>query len=640
MRSTKFKKNLIAAFLTLLLVSVALSLSYSRVLDVYELPTLDLRYKLRPKVQIDDKIVIIEISDDSIRKIGSWPFDRKYHALLVKALSYGGAKQIIFDVFFSEAKKGDDDFARAVKEAGNVYMPYVFDITEKEDAPIPIAAGYEARLLAKLASACKGTGHINIIPDIDGKFRRIPPFIKWHNRLYPHIGFLAAANFLGFSRDSIKMVQQRFISLNKKIKIPLDLNSNIIINFPGRWVDTYRHYSYIDVLTSYVAGLEGKKGVLDLEELKDSICFIGITATAAPDIHPSPFESLYPGVGIHASLFNSMIFKKFISRVSRVSNLLILIILGIITFVTTIKSRKLLSFLYLFGMLFSFFLVGVVLFAVFGLWIDIFYPIIASTMLYLGLTFRKYIVEMHKREVIENELSIAKDIQQSFLPKAKPGIEGVAIEAKMLTAHQVGGDLYDFIDISRKKAGVMIGDVSGKGVPAALYMAKVVSEFKSYAKEGLASNAVLKLNDRLVQESGSNLFVTLSYLIFDMEKRTLNFSIGGHLPTLMFREGEEEPRYLDLKEGMPLGLMESSFSDDTIEIKKGDLFILYTDGVTEAMNKRRKMFGTEKLADIVRTNRTRPLRDIVDLIHKEVRIYEGRLPQHDDITVVAIRVDQ
>ena len=291
-------------------------------------------------------------------------------------------------------------------------------------------------------------------------------------------------------------------------------------------------------------------------------------------------------------------------------------------------------------MLFSFFLVAVALFALFGLWIDIFYPIIASTVLYLGLTFRKYIVEVHKREVLENELSIARDIQQSFLPKAKPRIEGVAIDAKMLAARQVGGDLYDFIDISRKKAGVMIGDVSGKGVPAALYMAKVVSEFKSYAKEGLASNAVLKLNDRLVQESGSNLFVTLTYLIFDMEKRTLNFSIGGHLPTLMLREGEEEPRFLDLKEGMPLGLMESSFSDDTIEIKKGDLFILYTDGVTEAMNKKREMFGTEKLVDIVRTNRTKDLKEIVDLIHKEVRIYEGRLPQHDDITVVVMRIEE
>lgn len=636
----KIKKELASAVFIILLTCFTLLLSYIRALDVYELQTLDLRYRLRPQPKINNKIVIVEISDDSIRKIGSWPFDRKYHALLVKALKYAGARQIIFDIFFSEKKEGDDEFAEAVKEAGNVYMPYVFDLAQRHDTAMPIAKDFEVKLLRKFSNASRGTGHINIIPDPDGKFRRIPPFIKLKNVSYPHLSFLAACDYLGFSLDSIEMIPQKRISLDKNINIPLDINSNIIVNFPGRWVDTFRHYSYIDILTSYISILEGKKSILNLQELKDAVCFIGLTATAEPDLHPSPFEATYPGVGVHTSLFNSMIFNKFISRASKLANLFILIFLGIVTSVITFRSRKFLSFLYLFGILICFFAISITLFAILGLWIDVFYPIIVSTLIYLGLTFRKYIIETHRIEILENELSIAKDIQQSFLPKVKPKVEGISIEAKMLTARQVGGDLYDFIDISTKKGGIMIGDVSGKGVPAALYMAKVVSEFKSYAKEGAASSAILRLNNRLVSESGSNLFVTLTYLIFDMEKRTLNFSMGGHLPTLMLREGEFKPRFLDLKEGMPLGLMEGSFTDDTIEVKKGDLFILYTDGVTEAMNSKKEMFGEKRLVDIIIRNRDSSLSSIVDAVHEEVSRYEGRLPQHDDITVIAIRVEE
>ena len=422
------------------------------------------------------------------------------------------------------------------------------------------------------------------------------------------------------------------------MRINLDTHSNIIVNFPGKWVDTFRHYSYVDILTSYMSALEGEKGIVDLSELKDAICFVGITATAAPDSHPSPFESLYPGVGVHASLFNSMIYRKFISRVSRWTNIIILIVLAFLTYFCTTKSRKLLSLIYIVVLAVAFFVLALLLFFFFGIWINVFYPMTIIFLLYLVITFRKYIFEMHKREVLENELSIARNIQQSFLPKEKPEVTGIELEAQMLTARQVGGDLYDFVTISDKKAGIMIGDVSGKGVPAALYMAKVVSEFKAYAKEENASTVLLKLNDRLVAESGSNLFVTVAYLIFDMEKKIMNFSLGGHLPTVMLRKGEKDARLLDLKEGMPLGLMEGVFSDGNIDIKSGDLFILYTDGVTEAMNAKHEMFGEKQLVDIAKRHRSDGVVQIVKAIHDAVEKYEGKLPQHDDITVIAIRI--
>lgn len=640
MLKTRYKERLNAFLPAALITFAILFLSYDRVFDGHELETLDLRYKIRSLHRhIDKKIIIIEISDDSIKKIGSWPFDRKWHSLLIKALCHGGAKQITFDIFFSEPKPGDPEFIKAVNEAGNVYMPYVFDLyPERKGDIMPVAKDFEIKPLEDLARASKGTGHINIVPDIDGKFRRIPPFIKMKDKLYPHISVLAAANYLNISKDRIKIIPQKYLMIGD-IKIPLDLYSNIIVDFPGKWNETFRRYSYIDVIKSYSLMFENEKGPVNLDDFKDAICLVGLTATAEPDVHPSPLESLYPGVGIHASLYNSIFYKAFIKRASKPANLSILILLGIITIIVTRRSKTVLSFLYVIGIVLIFFITATALFSFYGLWIDVFYPVIFLVLLYLGLTFRKYMTELHMVEVMEKELLIARNIQRSFLPKTKPKISGLEIDAKMLTARQVGGDLYDFVDISGKKAGVMIGDVSGKGVPAALYMAKVVSEFKSYADRERPSLVIHRLNDRLVDEAGSGLFVTISYLVFDTDKRIMNFSTGGHLPILMLRDGEEREKLLDTREGMPLGIMESEFSDGGTELKKGDLFVLYTDGVTEAMNSKGEMFGLERLINIVREKRRSLTGDIIDSILNEVMAYEGKLPQHDDITVIVIRVE-
>lgn len=638
MKSVKLKFQIIKIALSTIVVLIVLVLSYSRVFDVYELPLLDLRYKMRPTLPIYNKIAFIEIADDSIKKIGSWPFDRKYHALLVKALSSAGVKQIIFDMFFSEKKIGDEGFAEVIKEAGNVYMPYVFSGIVGHELDLPLSEEYDALLIDAFDAVCKGTGHINIIPDIDGTYRRIPPFIKYHGRLYPHITFLAAVNYMGLSIDSVEVVPTKYVKIKDDIFVPLDLHSNIIVNFIGKWTETFRHYSYIDILTSYIASLEGNKGVVDLKELKDAICFVGVTATAGPDIHPSPYEYLYPGVGVHASLFNSIIYKKFVSRTSRPVNMLILILLCSVTYFCAMRRRKSQSVFYLVGSVTTFFIFATVLFIITGIWIDVFYPVLMVTLVYLGLTFFKYVTEMQKREVLEKELSIAKDIQQSFLPTVKPKVAGIDLEAKMLTARQVGGDLYDFFDISDKKVGVMIGDVSGKGVPAALYMAKVVGEFKSYAREESLSNALSMLNNRLIAESTSSLFVTLAYIVFDMEKMVSRFSLGGHMPTLMLRPDEKEPRMLDLKVGMPLGMMEGAFEEGSVDIKKGDLFVLYTDGVTEAMNMKNEMFEEEGLIRVVKQHRTDNVGALVEAIHKAVTKYAGKAPQHDDITVIAIKI--
>jgi len=624
------------AILPLIALSILL-ISYMRLADSYELETLDFRFHLRPAFAVTDKIVLIEIGDDTLKNLGQWPIARNYHALLIRALSEAGAKAIIFDIFFSQPGKDDDELEIAIKDSGKVYLPFVFDLDAKRGASYARAKDYAAKNLLRFSLADRGEGHINIFPDIDGKFRRIPLLVNYGGSWYPYISFLATCDYLGISLKDASIVPGKYISCGG-LKIPLDDSSNMMINFSGKWGKSYKHYSYYDIVQSFAAPAIGQEPILDLKLFKDKLCVIGLTATGTVDLHPNPFETLYPGFGIHAEVFNSLLSKHFISRASKGINVIILAVLSLLTAIVTLRTRPIKGLLILMFIELFFLASAILIFSIRGVWIDLFYPAMVLVLLYMSLTLYKYISEWKKRLLLENELDIAKKIQESFLPKSLPEVKGLEIEAAMFTARQVGGDLYDFRAFSDGTLGVMIGDVSGKGVPASLFMAMVTSEFKFFAAPGIAPEAVLGgLNSKLAKESSSNLFVTAFYLIFDMKKMMVKFSSAGHLPVIRLNAAGEED-LLDVSEGTPLGLIDSAYAGRELLFKKGDTFILYTDGVTEAMNSRRELYGEERLIKAAKASRGLSSKEMIDAVLKDVRSFEPKSTQHDDITLIIIKI--
>ena len=594
--------------------------SYFHVMDAYELETLDMRFRLRPQAPATDKIAIIEIADDTISKIGRFPFDRSYHALIVKALSETGAKAVVFDLFFSEPSPSDAEFVDAVKKAGNVYFPLVFELESNSTK----AAAEAATNLESLTAAAKGMGHINVVPDIDGKYRRVPAYISYEGRTYPYLGLKLACDYLGVPE--------------KDVKIPLDEDSLMLVNFSGTWAGTFNHYSYADILQSYLASENKEAPNMNLAALKDKVCIIGLTAVGTVDLHPNPFDTLYPAVGMHAEVFNSIINNKFVRRASKEANLAILIFLCALISVLVMKTKPLRALFILFATVSTYILSCMLVFNYSGVWIDILYPVLVMALLHLSLTLYKYVREWKRRLLMENELDIAKKIQESFLPKSMPAVEGVEVAASMFTARQVGGDLYDFVSFGGDKFGIMAGDVSGKGVPAALFMAMAVGAFRSLAIPGTTPEAVLaNLNAKLVKESASNLFVRVFYMIFDMKNRSAIYANGGHLPVLHLPKAGGA-RFLDVEEGAPLGLMDGPYSGGRIAFDKGDTFIFYTDGITEAMNTNSDMYGKERLQAVVERNRALPADSLAVAIEKDVRRFEPKSQQHDDMTIIAVKI--
>ncbi|MFC1590402.1 CHASE2 domain-containing protein [Candidatus Omnitrophota bacterium] len=617
---------------------LALAVSYFRVLDNYELELLDIRFRSRPYRDGMPEVALIEVGDDTLEKLGKWPIGREYHAALIKALTQAGARMIVFDVFFPEPGDSDDVLEAAMRESGRVYLPYVLNISPKAEGGIRTAAGYTAKNIPRFEAACRGSGNIAIVPDIDGKYRRVPLLAEYDNRIHPFLSFLVACDYLGIPQSRIRISPGKHISMAGEFKIPIDENSNLFVNYSAPWGSAFRHFSYIDILQSSFADRTGQEPILDLSVLKDKICIVGSTATGTVDLRPTPLERIYPAVGIHAEVINAINRRSFIRRLSRAGNLALLLILSILIAFITLKMRPFKGALILAGILCLFIASAFIAFIAFGLWVDLFYPLILLPSLYLILTFRKYIIEYQQRQILEKELEIARTIQESFLPKTLPQVEGLEIAARMTAHHHVGGDLYDCVDLGEGKIGILLGDVSGKGVPAALFMAKVISEFKMLVLGEKAPGKLLfKLNQQLVEGSSSGLFVTGAYLVVDTKEGIAYYSSAGHMPPVMTKGSDGSLKLLTSEAGMPLGLFEGDYSENSVKFENGDTIVLYSDGVSEAMDLNNNMYTEERLQKLVEENSRLGTEELLNVIRHDVKRFEGKAGAHDDTTVMIIR---
>lgn len=617
-----------------------LSISYFRIPDRFELVTLDFRYNLRLTLpqKINQDIALIEIGEDTLASLGRWPLPRDYHASLIDVLKKSGARMIIFDILFCEPTGWDGLLVKSAANAGNVYFPFAFRQNEKVRDGIQEAAGIDAPLLKELAGAAGGMGFINKTVDMDGKVRRAPFFIKYKDHYYPSMVFKVACDYMRLAADAVSYNDRgNFIILGNK-KIFVDEEGAVLLNFAGRWADAFSHYSYVDILASYKELSAGKTPRIDLGALKGKVCFVGLTATGTQELGPIPIEKSYPMMGIHANVFNMLTEGLYPRRAPRAVNLAILCLLSMGLFFAIRRKRPFNACLISLGAILFLSALSIALFVFAGLWIDMVYPSMALLGLYLALTITRYISEIRVREKMQRELAVAASIQRCFLPEEVPSIEGLDIAVAMKTAKEVGGDLYDFVKLDDARLGIMIGDVSGKGVPAALFMARVETLFRVYSKmEGSAVDVVAKLNREVASDERSGLFTTLAYALFDIKNRRVLVADAGHLPLIFMHEGKIEK--LASEDGMAIGIMEeATFGEKSVALSKGDIIIFYTDGVSEARDIKGNEFGSERLTKLINDSKGMPAQEIIGSILKDIRQFQGRAVQHDDITIIAVKI--
>jgi predicted ester cyclase len=257
-----------------------------------------------------------------------------------------------------------------------------------------------------------------------------------------------------------------------------------------------------------------------------------------------------------------------------------------------------------------------------------------------NLTWRYRVAEARERERIEQELQVARRIQQTSLPKEVPELEGWEITPFYQPAREVGGDFYDFFELQDGWVGVVVGDATGKGVPAALVESATASMLRAVA-QALGSSSpgevLAQVNETLLARIPPNMFVTCLYAILDPESGRLRYANAGHdLPYLRRRSGDyaEELR----ARGMPLGTMpEMSYEEKEASLREGDSVLFYSDGLVEAHDVHYEMFGFPRLRRLVAEHAAEEI-SLVDFLMDELRSFTGDgWEQEDDIALVTLR---
>lgn len=248
-----------------------------------------------------------------------------------------------------------------------------------------------------------------------------------------------------------------------------------------------------------------------------------------------------------------------------------------------------------------------------------------------------------ERKMLDHELAIAEEIQYNLLPKRIPPLAGYDLGAYYRPSHEVGGDYYDFIEIDKDHLGVLVADVSGKGIPGSMVMTEARALVRCEALRTLSpAETLIKVNRFLHADLKRGMFVSLFYGVLDVPKGTLNLTSAGHNPMVLWR-ASSSTLHLVNPGGLALGidkgpLFEKVIKEQKLQLFKGDRFVLYTDGAVEMMNADSQPFGQERFYMTIKSIVDRSSNEFISLLVKAIEEYQGEAPQHDDVTLVTGRM--
>ncbi len=258
--------------------------------------------------------------------------------------------------------------------------------------------------------------------------------------------------------------------------------------------------------------------------------------------------------------------------------------------------------------------------------------------------FRKSQESLAEKERLQKEMQVAQEIQHTLLPAAFPEIEGFEIGSYYEAAKEVGGDYFDFVEVDRDTMGIVVADVSGKGVPGSLVMTMIRTALRTEARGNKDPADVLaRVNDFVINDMKRGMFVTVFYIILDSHNRAIHYASAGHNPMILYRGVTKKSYYLNPR-GFPIGinlpdrsLFRKYIQSDSLRLREGDLLILYTDGITEAINQRRDQFGVERFLTAIRKYGHLKAGPFVERIKEEIKDFTEGYAQSDDITLVVIK---
>jgi len=492
--------------------------------------------------------------------------------------------------------------------------------------------------LEMFTAAATSSGYFSVKSDPDGVVRWMPLVIQGGEELFPSLAVLCAWHYLGKPQLTVQVGHYGVegIQMGKRF-IPTDETGQLLINYLGP-AQTFPHVSISDILSGKVA-----RGTFT-----DKIVLVGATAMGAHDLRSTPLSPVYPGVEIEATVMDNILRQHFITRPhwAKSFDLLAIIVLGALIGTAVPRLSPLQGPLAAAGLFILYIFMACGLFIGVGAWLNIVYPLLVLATNYTVITLYYYVTEHLEKGRMDEELKVARDIQMSMLPAKAPQIEGFAIAARCIPAREVGGDFYDFIEVptngTGERLGIIVGDVSGKAISGALVMAASRSIFRILTEAYTSVEQLMAIGNTLLKRDiKKGMFVALAYTVWDAQHKMLTLSNAGQTQPIHLPSDGSKPVYIDTPgDKFPLGIVKKCHYQETqVPLEPGDVLVLYTDGVVEAMNDKGKMYGFERFMASIEAGRGLSANALLEKLIDNISRYVGDAEPHDDLTIVVVQVE-
>ena len=613
-----------------------------------------------------EDVVIVDIDEKSIGEIGQFPWRRDVFAKLIDKLNSYNAAVISFDIFFSEDDRqnpkkilnefnldnegvidSDQLLLESIKSS-NVVLSVLGDVSQykKDNQSKPktniISRGSDASnftyffknkitSLEKFNDVAKGIGTISYLDSQDGVLRSIPMFLKIDNDLWPALSLESLRVFHNHKNILINADETGINEIKtRKYQIKTDPNTLVFINFKK-----FNKENYIPA----VDVIEGK---INEDRLKNKIVLIGSSAQGLFDFVKIPNGNVIPGVETHAHLIENIVNNDFIIKdlsTKIIENILLLISLIIVLIIPN-KIKPKFSIVFFISLVIILLLFSCLVYQ-FNYFVDVFFIILSSAVLFLTTLYLRYLKENEiaidnekKQIVLKQEREIAGEVQKKLFPDEFSNKD--LIFANNVPAKDVSGDYYDFISMNENEIYFTLADVSGKGVKAGILMANAAAVFRSMAKLEKPVSTIAKfVNNQVADSSYQGMFITAVIGKFNLKDKSIEYINLGHEPIMIF---DKDYKFEYLKSTLPpLGLMnmddDGFFQTNKININNKNLMI-YTDGVTEGYLEDGSELEVKGLEKELKENKLVKTTEIIN--HISQLLTKRNKPLRDDVTCLII----
>ena len=613
-----------------------------------------------------NKVVIVDIDEKSIEKIGQFPWRRDVYSTILENLNTAEVSVIAFDIFFSEEDtqnpvkifkefnlnsenilNSDELFLGSIKNS-NVILPLVgatkevkknnfspkANIITKGEDPLNYLYNYQGYIssLDKFNNAAKGLGSISIIDSEDGILRYVPLILNIDNEIIPSLS-LEAVRLYNKEKSYLIQTDQSGIQLIKTRSTNFLTNENGLNFVKFKKIPTNTYISASDIYENN----------FDQTNLKDKIVLIGSSAEGVFDLVKIPTGKIVPGVQVHANIIENILSKDFlkINYVTKIAENIILLISLIVILIIANYFKPIYSILNYILLIIILFSISI-LFYKENYFVEVYNVILFNSLLFIYLLYSRFVeenkssIENEKKQlVLKKEREIAGEVQKKLFPIEK-NIENF-VYAKNVPARDVSGDYYDYIKVSDEEIYFTLADVSGKGIKAGMLMANASSVFKSFSKLKFPINQLAQnINNQVKESSYKGMFITAVIGKLNISSKEVEFVNFGHESIMCFDKNKKSFSYIKA-ERPPLGLLNikdpQTIKTTNINLKDKNIFI-YTDGVTEGYIEGEKEFTVKGVEDEVLKNSSSDIKEIIDRITNKLN---NREKLRDDITMMGLQ---